>query len=117
VGDMADDFDYIPNTLPMVIENKVGNGVAILVTSENYPGNPALSPLYRTILREMMTQSARECPVQVKSNGALRYAVYEGGKMYLLNTDYDMDISVQITYQGKTVNLTVAPAEMKTYQL
>ena len=76
----------------MVIENKVGKGVATLGTTESYPGNPAVMPLYRAMVREMMTKSARDCEIQVKSNGALRYSVYEGNKMYLLNTDYDMDI-------------------------
>ena len=116
-GDLSDDFEHVPGTLPVVIENQVGKGTAILVTSENYPGNPALTPLYRMMVREAVTQSARECELQVKSNGALRYAVYEGGKMYLLNTDYDMDITAEITYQGKTAKLTIQPLEMITYQL
>lgn len=118
VGDMRDVFDYDGKaTLPYVIENKVGAGTAILFTTENYPGNPALAPMYRAVLREMLTHSARACDVQVIANGALRYAVYEGGKMYLLNTDYDMPITAKITYGGKTTEITLNPLEMKTYQL
>ena len=117
VGDMNDDFMYPGPGLPFVIENKVGKGTAILFTTENYPGNPALSPMYQMAMREMMTHSARACDLKVISNGALRYAVYEGGKMYLLNTDYDLPISVKITYGDKTETLTIEPLEMKTYQL
>jgi hypothetical protein len=117
VGDMNDDFMYPGSGMPFVIENKVGKGTAILFTTENYPGNPALSPMYTMAMREMMTHSARACDLKVISNGALRYAVYEGGKMYLLNTDYDLPISVKITYGDKTETLTIEPLEMKTYQL
>ncbi len=117
VGALADDFDHVPGGLPVVIENQIGNGTAILLTSESYPGNPALTPLYTALVREIITHSARQCEVKVKSNGALRYSVYEGGKMYLLNTDFDMPITVQITYEGKTTELTIAPTEMQTYQL
>ena len=118
VGDMSDDFPYNGKpSLPFVIENKVGKGTAILFTTENYPGNPALTPMYRMVMREMMTHSARNCDIQVVSNGALRYSVYEGGKMYLLNTDYDMPITAKITHKGKTTEIVLNPLEMKTHQL
>ena len=117
MGEMQQDFWNTPEGLPMVIENKVGKGVATLVTTESYPGNPAVMPLYRALVREMMTKSARDCEIKVKSNGALRYSVYEGNKMYLLNTDYDMDIDALISFNGKETKVTVKPLELKAIQL
>jgi len=114
VGESQNDFANHSLDLPMVIENKVGKGVATLVTAENYPGHPALYPLYRAIVREMITQSARECELQVISSGALRYAVYEGGKMYLLNTDYDLPIFVKIKKGDQEQQLVLEPLELKS---
>jgi hypothetical protein len=104
-------------TTPAVIENKVGKGVATLVTSINYPGNPALTPLYRTMMREFVTASARGCEVKVTGSDKVRYAVYEGNKMYLLNTDYDMPASVKITFNGKEQIVTLDSLELKAIEL
>lgn len=102
---------------PAVIENKIENGVATLVTSINYPGNPAITPLYRAIMREFVTMSARACDIKVSGSDRVRYAVYEGNKMYLLNTDYDMSASVKIAYNGKEQIVTLDSLELKTIVL
>ena len=114
VGESQNHFSNRTLNLPMVIENKVGKGVATLVTAENYPGHPALYPLYRAIVREMVTQSARECELQVISSGALRYAVYEGGKMYLLNTDYNLPIFVKIKKGDQEQQIILDSLELKS---
>lgn len=111
---LADSFGRHDGTLPpAVIENKLGEGVATLVTAESYPGNPALYPLYRVMAREMVTASARVADVMVVSSDKLRFSVYGDGKIYLLNTDYDLPITVVIKRGGETVELTVAPLELK----
>ena len=103
---------------PAVIENKVGDGVATLITSTNYPGNPMLYPLYRAVAREMISRSnVTSSDIRVLSSDRLRYAVYEGNKMYLLNTDYDMPINVKIIYGDKTYELALASLELATLQL
>ena len=116
-GFYADSFGSKETDVYTVIENKAGNGIATLVTSLNYPGHPALYPLYRTLVREAVTASARTCPIRVLGSERLRYAVYEGDKLYLLNTDYDMPISVKVI-KGKAEHLvTLAPGELKTLTL
>lgn len=117
IGVTAEDFEADAVGMTAVIENNLGSGTAILVTAEHYPGHPALSPMYRAIMREMLTQSARQSDVKVLSADSLRYSVYENGKMYLLNTDFDMPIFVKIMHDGKTHELTLQPTEMKTFQL
>jgi len=88
-----------------VIENRVGEGIATLVTSIHYSGQSALYPLYRSIVREMITASARECEMQVLESDRLRWAVYEGNKVYLLNTDYDITVKVICGDREKTVTI------------
>ncbi|MBR4888494.1 MAG: hypothetical protein IKU17_05060 [Clostridia bacterium] len=117
LGYYADSFGNKPTDLYTVVENKLGSGVATLVTSLNYPGHPALFPLYRTLVREMVTASARTADVQVLASDRLRYAVYEGGKMYLLNTDYDLPIAAKIVCNGKEQNVLLEPLELKTLQI
>ena len=112
-----DNFSKMPSIAPAVIENRVGEGVATLVTSLNYPGNPTLYPLYRAIAREMITESARKADIRVISSDRLRWAVYEGNKIYLLNTDYDMPITARIIYGDKEKEVTLASLELKAIEL
>lgn len=114
---LADTFLNEERNEPVVIENRLGQGVVTLVASVNYPGHPALQPLYRDLMREFVTMSARACPVQVLGCDRLRYSVYEGNKVYLLNTDYDMPIAVKILYQGTQTNVMLESLELKCVQL
>ena len=100
-----------------VIENRIGKGTVTLVTSKNYPGFPAITPLYSMLVREFVSSSARECDVKVIAGEKLRYTVYDGNKIYLLNTDYDLPITVKILYNGKEEMVTLDSLELKAIQL
>ena len=113
----SDSYRERMSDLPFVIENKVGDGVATLITTKNYPGNPAIKLLYRAVVREMISASARNCDIKVVGSDRLRYSVYEGNKMYLLNTDYDLPIEVKITYAGKEQTVRLESLELKALQL
>ena len=117
LGGASDSFWNDPLIAPTVIENKVGEGVVTLVTSIDYPGAGALYPLYNGLVREAVSSSARECEIKVISSDKLRYTVYEGNKIYLLNTDYDLPITVKIIYEGNEQTLTLGSLELKTVQL
>ena len=84
-----------------VVENKIGLGQVITVTSTNYPGNLALYPLYRALVREVISASSRNCNIKVIGSDRVRYAVYDGGKMYILNTCRNLHISKKKTTQLK----------------
>lgn len=102
---------------PMLIENKLGKGVASLVTSINYPGHPALYPLYRALVREWVSSSSRNCNIKVLGSDRVRYAVYESDKIYLLNTDYDMPITVKIIKDNKETIISLETLELKSIEL
>ena len=117
IGYASDSFWNDPPIVTTVLENKVGNGVVTLVTSKDYPGNPAISPLYNTIARELVSSSARNCDVKVIGSEKLRYTVYENNKIYLVNTDYDLPIVVKIIFKGIERTVTLDTLELKALYL
>lgn len=117
LGFASDNWSKPTNLVDTVIENRVGKGTVTFVTAKNYPGNPALTPLYSIFLREFISSSARECEIKVIASDKLRYTVYEGNKIYLLNTDYDLPITVKIIYGGKEELVTLDSLELKSIQL
>ena len=114
VGSASDSFYNDPMLFETVIENRVGEGLVTFVCSKDYPGATALYPLYNALVREQISSSARECDVKVVASEKLRYTVYEGNKIYLLNTDYDLPITVKIIYEGKERTVSLDSLEMKT---
>lgn len=114
---MADSFNERQYDLPAVIENKVGKGVATLFTSINYPGNQAVYFAYRAIVREIISASARECDIQVLGSDRVRWSVYEGNKLYLLNTDYDVPVIVKVIHGDKEQMITLDALELRGIQL
>lgn len=116
-GYVSQSFHETAINLPAVIENRIGIGVATLVTTVLYPGNNTVYPLYRGIAREFISASARNCEIQVLGSDRLRWSVYEGNKVYLLNTDYDLPITVKILWEGKARSVTLDSLELKAVQL
>lgn len=116
-GLISESFENDPSDLACVIENKLGKGYATLITATDYPGHPAVYPLFRAVAREFVTSSARNCDVKVIAGDKLRYSVYEGDKVYLLNTDFDLPISVIVKKGDKTVTETLEPMELKWINL
>ena len=114
MGFASDCFWNDPAIVNVVLENKIGEGIVTFVTSKDYPGNTALYPLYNALVREFIAASARNCDVKVIASDKLRYAVYEGNKIYLLNTDYDLPITVKLIVNGTEKLVTLDSLELKT---
>ena len=95
-----------------VIENKYGDGYAILMTTLDYPSGAAY-PTYRTIVREIMTASHCEADIKVYGGDRLRFSVYEGNKVYLLNTDFDCPCPAVIDYGTHKTIFLLEPMELK----
>lgn len=103
-----------PDPHPVVVENKVGEGYAVLITSLDYPGAGSIYPIYRTVAREIVTASHRSCPIKVYGSDRLRFSVYEGDKVYLLNTDFDSEIIATVIRNGEEIKVSLKPCEMKS---
>lgn len=116
---LSESFRDSARGLTVLVENRIGNGIASLITSVDHPGAPACYPLYRTVLRELVSSSARECDIRVLGSDRLRYSVYgdeNSGKMYLLNTDFDLPITVKVIRKGVEELITVKSLELKTLE-
>lgn len=104
------DFTDLPAA---IVENKLGKGTAILLATLDHAGNGAIYPLYRAVVREIVASSHRASPIRVYGSDRVRFAVYEGDIIYLLNTDYDVDANVVIEKHGETIKETLEPCELK----
>ena len=96
-----------------LLENKLGEGYAILLTSLDYPGAGQTYDIYRTVVRELLRASHKTADVKVIANDRVRFTVYESRDVYLLNTDFDVPSYARVEKDGKTVELTLAPCEIK----
>lgn len=95
-----------------VVENKCGDGYAILMCSLDYPGG-ALYPVYKMMVRELMQTSHKNADIKVVCNDKVRFSVYEGNKIYLLNTDFDCSSYVKLDFGNEIKEITLAPCEFK----
>ncbi len=94
-------------------ENKLGDGYAMLMTTTDYPSSKGFA-IYRLIVREILTASHRAAPIKVYGGDKLRFTVYEGDKIYLLNTDFDCKTVATIDYgDGDVREFILNPLELK----
>jgi len=94
-------------------ENKLGKGYAMLMTTTDYPSGRGYS-IYRLIVRELLTASHRAAHIKVRGGDKLRFTVYEGDKVYLLNTDFDVPTVAIIDYgNGEEKRFILEPLELK----
>ena len=103
------DIDSLPISL---VENKCGDGFAILMTNLEYPYGAAV-PMYEMLVREIFNASHRTADIKVYGGDALRFSVYAEDKVYLLNTDFDNPICATIDYGDHEVHFTLEPCEFK----
>lgn len=106
------DIDAMPISL---VENKCGEGYAVLMTNLEYPYGAA-STVYQNLVREILTASHRTADIKVYGGDALRFSVYEGDKVYLLNTDFDSPIFATIDYGTHKATFTLEPGEFKAVE-
>ena len=64
----------------------------------------------------MITESSRSCDIKVIGSDRLRWSVYEGDKIYLLNTDYDMPITVKVIKGEAEKSVTLDSLELRAVE-
>ena len=103
------------------MENKLGDGVAILLTHEKYPGNSVVYPVYRNLVKMLLSHSHANAKVKVTGSDKVRFSLFyeEDGEetLYLLNTAYDTESVVKVLYDGKTEKYVLEPMELKIVTL
>jgi hypothetical protein len=98
---------------PVILENRIGDGIAILLTSLDYPGKGETYDLYRTVVRELLSASRRNAKVKVLSSDRVRYSLYGDSDVYLLNTDFDLPSFAVLEKDGNRTECVLAPCELK----
>ena len=105
---------------PAVVENKMGNGITTLITYMDYPGKPSVYPLYKVVVKELLTSSNRNCDLKVVCNDKVRFALYydENGfeKVYLLNTDFNVSQQVVVNYKGEEKQAILSPCGLSYFE-
>jgi len=106
---------------PALVENRLGQGAAFLVTAWQYPGDDGLAPLAAELLRVAL--QAEQGPIRLLANDRVRYAVYAVGAadmpegscvVYLLNTDPDNAAQTRLWVHGRTTSaFTVAANDLR----
>lgn len=120
IGVFSDTFDTpLKNEkyYPMLLENDYGKGIVSFMTNADYPGHSAVYPVYRTIVKELLTATHKNCDLKVISGDKVRYSLFYDDKtgdekLYILNTDFNLSQHVIVKYQGQEKTVVVQPTEL-----
>ena len=102
---VSDSFFPEPESqIPFITENKYGEGNVIFMANSEYPGDSAVFPIYKFMVKAALTASHRMSDLQVIASDKLRFAMYEGDdfyKLYLFNTDFSNKIFAKVIFRGE----------------
>ncbi|MFQ7035834.1 MAG: hypothetical protein ACLRTQ_09285 [Candidatus Borkfalkia sp.] len=99
--------------IPVVVEHSLGKGTSIFLTAQNYPGAPAVMPLYRQIVKAILAASHADADIRVTGSDRVRFSLFYDDvtgeeKLYLLNTSYAAKNEVTLHIAGETAVLAIA---------
>lgn len=100
-----------------MVEYQKGKGSTMLLTTKEYPGHGAIYPVYRMLVRNLLNHCNQNGDIKIYSSSKLKYAVYEGNVIYLLNTDYNQDLEVIIQWGEREVKYVLQSGELKWVEL
>ena len=106
-------------SIPVVTENKVGKGNVIFMATSEYPGAPQVYPLYKMIVKAMLTASHRISDLKVIGSDKIRFAMYEDEekyKLYVFNTDYNFEQKVRVIFKGEQIDRFVDSIGLEIFE-
>lgn len=106
------DFDAYP---PAVIEQAYGEGNVLFMCTEEYPGAPGVYTLYEILVKQILTSTHQSCEIKVLASDKVRFAVYRDEdkyKVYLLNTDMNVEQKAKVCYHEITAEKMISPLEL-----
>ena len=102
---ISDSFFPSPETqIPFITENKYGKGNVIFMANSEYPGDSAVFPVYKLMVKAALAASHRTCDLKVIGSDKIRFAMYEDEekyKLYIFNSDYNMKQFVKVIFKGE----------------
>ena len=111
--------DYA-NEAPAMVEHAYGKGKVLFMCTDEYPGASGVYTLYKILVKAILAGTNRNCDVQVIGNDKVRFSVYEDDKkykVYLLNTDANVEQKVYVKFNGETVEKTIPSCELDSIVL
>lgn len=111
------DFEH---WFPFLIENKYGEGTVMFMTNSDYPGASQIMPIYKMLVKIILTHSHRNCDIKVVCSDRVRFSVFEDDtkyKIYILNTDFDLTQQVKVIYKDSVVEKIVDPVGLEIVEL
>ena len=109
---------FSPDTnYPVIVENKLGRGSAVLVSTWTTPGEMPMELVMRTLVQVVSTGEERQ--VRLAGGDRLRYAVYgerDGHRIYVLNTDHDGAQACRLHCGDASTELLVQPCALQVLQ-
>ena len=106
-------------SIPVVTENKVGKGNVIFMATSEYPGAPQVYPLYKMIVKAMLTASHRISDLKVIASDKIRFAMYEDDekyKLYVFNTDFNFEQKVRVIFKGEQTDRFVNSMGLEIFE-
>ena len=114
----GDSFDAMMDTtvitdmslVPVLTENKYGDGYVMFMANSEYPGAPEIYPLYKMVVKQILAASHRTSDLKVIGSDKFRFAMYEGEdkyKLYIFNTDFNFENRVKVIFRGEETERVV----------
>ena len=105
---------------PVMVSQERGKGRVGLLLTWEYPGVPAIAPLYKDLLRHFAGNVRQSITIEpVPGNEAdvdyIAFAAYPG-KAFFVNADCVAERAVIATIDGKRGKLTLKPTEMRVME-
>ena len=90
--------------VPILTENKYGEGSVIFMANSEYPGAPEIFPLYKMVVKQVLAASHRNADLKVIGSDKLRFAMFEGEdiyKLYIFNSDFNSKNFARVIFKGE----------------
>ena len=96
--------------IPFITEHKYGEGNVIFMANSEYPGAPAIFPIYKHMVKQVLTASHRTSDLKVIGSDKLRFAMYEDDekyKLYIVNSDFNFENRARVIFRGQTIDKVI----------
>lgn len=108
------EIDYKTHA-PVMVENSYGDGKVLFMCTDEYPGAMGVYTLYSIIVKAILNSTHMNADVKVIAGDKVRFAVYESDeiyKVYLLNTDMNLEQKALVIYGDEKIETSVASTEL-----
>ena len=96
--------------VPVLTENKYGDGYVMFMANSEYPGAPEVYPLYKMVVKQILSASHRTADVKVIGSDKLRFSVYDNGdsyKVYIFNSDFNIESKAIVLYKDQRIEKVI----------